>query len=98
MFVRICTYLQISSVSTPEEVHVCTSVYLEQPPACVEIFDAFQVARRQLDVGWTESGRQLVHVCYVILNRSDLFLELLQYAHTHTHKHTLFVMLHCLQW
>lgn len=59
-------------------------MYLEQPPARVEIFDAFHVARRQLDVGWTESGRQLVHVYDVILNGSDLVLELLQHTHTHT--------------
>ncbi len=67
---------------------VCMSVYLEQPPACVEIFDAFQVARRQLYVGRAESGRQLVHVRYVILNGSNLFLELLQHIHNHTQTHT----------
>lgn len=56
--------------------------YLQQPPARVEIFDALQVAGRQLDVGRTVSGRQVVHVRYVVLNRSDLLLELLEHRRT----------------
>lgn len=75
------------SVFTPEFilwvcVCACTHAYLEQPPAGVEIIDAFQVGRWQLDVVRTESGRQLVHVRYVILNRGDLILELLPRAQT----------------
>lgn len=56
-------------------------LYLQESPARVQVFDAFQVARRQLDIGRTKSGCQLVHVSYVALNRRDLFLELLRHTH-----------------
>lgn len=65
-------------------------MYLEQPPTCVQVINALQVGRRQLDVMWTEGRRQPIQVCYIILNRSNLFLELLHYTHT-------MVLLECFQ-
>lgn len=62
-------------------------VYLEQPPSCVEIINAFQVGRRQLDVMGTEGRRQLIHMCNIILNGSNLFLELLHHTHKHRRTH-----------
>lgn len=52
--------------------------YLEQLPARVEVVQAVQVGGRQLHVVRPERGRQLVHVRHVVLDGSDLVLELLQ--------------------
>lgn len=62
----------------PAAAHGCRRAYLEQLPARVEVVQAVQVGGRQLHVVRPERGRQLVHVRHVVLDGSDLVLELLQ--------------------